>query len=116
MTLKVYIRGGISQKEFEIYQTLKQANPSHPGYSHVRTALDLFTIRRSGGDHRCLVQSPMWDSFSDLLYRNPTRRFTESLLKAGLLQVFLALDFLHTECKLVHTGAEGPLCFDYVPH
>ena len=64
----------------------------------------MFTIPRSGGDHHCLVQRPMWDSFKDLLYRNPTHRFTEDLLKAGLMQVFLALDFLHTECKLVHTG------------
>lgn len=46
----------------------------------------------------------MWDSFRDLLRRNPTHRFTPELLKAGLVQIFLALDYLHTECKLVHTG------------
>lgn len=47
----------------------------------------------------------MRDSFHDLLFRNPRHRFTEDLLKAGLMQVFLALDYLHTECKVVHTGA-----------
>lgn len=46
----------------------------------------------------------MWESFRDLLYRNPNHRITEDLPKAGLMQVFLALDHLHTECKLVHTG------------
>lgn len=54
-------------------------------------------------EHHCLVQEPMWDSWKDLLRRNPAGRFTENLLKAGLQQVLLALDFLHTECKLVHT-------------
>jgi serine/threonine protein kinase len=46
----------------------------------------------------------MWESFRKLLRRNPTHRFIEDLVKAGLTQVFLALDYLHTECKLVHTG------------
>ncbi|KAJ5723212.1 hypothetical protein N7488_001247 [Penicillium malachiteum] len=49
----------------------------------------------------------MWESFRDLLYRNPNHRFTEDLLKSGLMQIFLALDYLHTECKLVHTGIKS---------
>jgi hypothetical protein len=64
----------------------------------------MFTIPGAGGGHKCLVQMPMWDSFKDLLYRNSTHRFTEELLKTGLAQIFLALDYLHSECKLVHTG------------
>jgi len=106
VALKVYTREEVNQEEFKIYQHLSRANPSHLGYPHVRTALDTFTIRRLGGDHLCLVQKPMWESFRDLLYRNPTHRFTEDLLRTGLMQVFLALDYLHTECKLVHTGAK----------
>jgi serine/threonine-protein kinase SRPK3 len=97
VALKVYTREEVNQEEFKIYQYLSRANPSHLGYPHVRTALDTFTIRRPGGDHHCLVQKPMWESFRDLLYRNPTHRFTKDLLKAGLMQVFLALDYLHTE-------------------
>ena len=50
----------------------------------------------------------MWESFKDLLCRNPSHRFTEDLLKSGLMQIFLALDYLHTECKLVHTGKRYP--------
>lgn len=58
-------------------------------------------------EHHCLVQEPMWDSWKDLLRRNPAGRFTEDLLKAGLRQVLLALDFLHTECNLVHTDIKS---------
>ncbi|PGH28903.1 CMGC/SRPK protein kinase [[Emmonsia] crescens] len=107
VTLKVYTRDEANQEEFQIYKYLNQGNHLHPGYAHVRTALDVFTIPRPGGDHHCLVQKPMWESFRDLLYRNPSHRFTEDLLRAGLMQVFLALDYLHSECKLVHTDIKG---------
>lgn len=104
MTLKIYTRDEDNQEEFQIYKQLNQGSRQHPGRPHIRQALDIFTIPRPGGDHQCLVQKPMWESFRDLLYCNPNHRFSEDLLKAGLMQIFLALDYLHTECKLVHTG------------
>ncbi len=61
-------------------------------------------LRGQGGEHHSLVQQPMWDSWKDLLRRNPTHRFTEELLKAGLRHVLLGLDYLHSDCKLIHTG------------
>jgi serine/threonine-protein kinase SRPK3 len=102
--------------EFRIYNHISRAtNPSHPGYPHIRTASDMFTLpspyvtagAKGETEHRCLVQKPMWDSWKDLLRRNPAGRFTEALLKAGLQQVLLALDFLHTECRLVHTDIKS---------
>lgn len=33
-----------------------------------------------------------------------TQRFTEDLLKSSLLYLFKALDYLHAECHIVHTG------------
>ncbi|CAI7620884.1 unnamed protein product [Penicillium palitans] len=41
------------------------------------------------------------------MYRNPSHRLSEDLLKSGLKQIFLALDYLHTECQLVHTDIKG---------
>ncbi|KAI1501505.1 CMGC protein kinase [Biscogniauxia marginata] len=107
VALKVYTRDGGDREEFEAYGNLSKANPSHPGYRHVRAALDTFVLKHRGGDHHCLVQKPMWDSWRDLLRCNPNNRFTEPLLKAGLKHVFLALDCLHTECKLVHTDIKA---------
>ncbi|PWY84820.1 kinase-like protein [Aspergillus heteromorphus CBS 117.55] len=92
VTLKIYTRDQANGEEFQIYKHLNQ---------------DAFTIPRPGGDHPCLVQKPMWESFRDLLYRNPSHRFTEDLLRFGLMQVFLALDYLHTECKVIHTDIKG---------
>ena len=99
--------------EFRTCELIRKANPSHPGYRHVRTALGTFALDtppcsidgcQSGGEHQCLVQLPMWDSWGDLLGRNPTGRLTEVLLRYGLRDVLLGLDYLHRECKLVHTG------------
>ena len=72
-TIKVYARKGVDQEEFNAYQALSKGNRSHPGYPYVRGTLEMFTIPRPGGDHKCLVQMPMWDSFKDLLSRNSTR-------------------------------------------
>ena len=106
VTLKIFARGCGDQDEFEVYERLGRGNHAHPGFGHVRTALDTFLLPhpRDGDQHHCLVQKPMWDSWKDLLLRNPARRFTEPLLKAGLQQLLLALDYLHTECQIVHTG------------
>lgn len=104
VSLKLYTRDEDNQEEFQIYKQLSQGSSWHPGHSHVRKALDVFTVSSLKGSHACLVQIPTWESFGDLLYRNPSHRFTEDLLEAGLMQILLALDYLHTECKLVHTG------------
>ncbi|PWY95934.1 kinase domain protein [Aspergillus sclerotioniger CBS 115572] len=103
VTLKIYTRDESHTEEFQIYKHLTSSKPSHPGYPYVRTALDTFTIPRSGGNHGVLVQKPMWESFRHLQYRNPSHRFSEDLLRMGLVQVLMALDYLHTECRLVHT-------------
>ncbi|KAK3292975.1 kinase domain-containing protein [Chaetomium fimeti] len=109
VTLKIFARhhGETCRDEFWIYETIGKANPSHPGHRHLRTALETFTIDRAGEEYRCLVQRPMWDSWKDLLQRNPAGRFSEPLLKGGLQHLLRALDYLHTECKLVHTDIKA---------
>ncbi|KXG48603.1 uncharacterized protein PGRI_024730 [Penicillium griseofulvum] len=103
VTLKVYTMDGTAQREVQIYKALSQGNTLHPGYSHVRTALDAFTIWHQGNEHHCVVQKPMWGSFRHFIYRSPGQQLSEDLFKSGLKQIFLALDYLHSECQLVHT-------------
>ncbi|KAI1459204.1 kinase domain protein [Annulohypoxylon moriforme] len=104
VALKIYARGEESyNNEFHMYERISAANRTHPGSRHFAAVLDTFVLPRPGGDHHCLVQKPMWDSWRQLALRNHANRFTSDLLKAGLKHLFRALDFLHTECKIVHT-------------
>jgi hypothetical protein len=106
VALKVYTREQANGDEFRNYQRLSRASSWHPGYPYLRRALEQVVLPRSGGDHHCLVLKPAWDSWKDVLRYNPSRRFTEDLLKPGIKILLLALDCLHTECKLVHTGLD----------
>lgn len=88
-----------------MYEYLSKGDSSHIGKRFVRTALDSFTIPRPGGAHHCLVHTPLWGSLRDMIARNPYRdRFTEELLRATLCRLFQALDYLHTDRKIIHTG------------
>ncbi|KAL4884477.1 kinase-like domain-containing protein [Aspergillus karnatakaensis] len=104
-TLKIYNCAEGHRKELDTYKLLDKASQRHPGHLHIRKALDGFTLGRKGpgNDHRCFIHTPASGSFRDLLSRSPIHRLTEEQLKAGLKQVLLALDYLHTECKLIHT-------------
>lgn len=74
------------------------------GQRYVRTILDAFKTSGPDSEHHCLVHKPMWDSLNELLARNVHRRFTEELLREALRRLFAALDYLHTECHVIHTG------------
>ncbi len=76
----------------------------HPGRTAVRTLLDSFKIAGPDGEHQCLVHKPLWDSVKAFLGRNPIGRLPTPVLAIVLQQLFLALDFMHKECRLIHTG------------
>ncbi|CAG8325404.1 unnamed protein product [Penicillium nalgiovense] len=44
------------------------------------------------------------ESMLDFLFRNPVQRLPTPILAVTLHRLFLALDYLHTECKIIHTG------------
>jgi serine/threonine-protein kinase SRPK3 len=87
-----------------MYQRIENASKSHPGRTSVRSLLDFFDLDGPEDKHRCLVHPPLWESVLTFLHRNPVRRLPVPVLTFVLQRLFLALDYLHTECKIVHTG------------
>lgn len=80
----------------------------HPGRAAVRSLLDNFKVAGPDGEHHCLVHPPLWESIKSFLARNPIGRLPPPVLGIVLQRLFLALDFMHTECHLVHTGRRPP--------
>lgn len=108
VTLKIFIRaasmGQQVDDELKMYQRVSRAS-KHPGRNAIRSLLDAFHIDGPSEDkHQCLVHPPLFEDLWEFLHRNPVRRLPKPVLAFTLRQVFLALDYLHTECQIIHTG------------
>ena len=90
--------------ELKIYKRIEGASRNHAGRKYVRSLLDSFDVSGPEDKHRCLVHPPLWESVLDFLFRNPVQRLPTPILAVTLHRLFLALDYLHTECKVIHTG------------
>ncbi|PKY07214.1 protein kinase [Aspergillus campestris IBT 28561] len=110
--LKIFVRassmGNQVDDEIEMYRHIEQCPKGHPGRDAVRTLLDTFYINGPEDRHRCLVHRPLWESVLTFLRRNPVERLPAVIVAVVLRRLFLALDYLHTECQVIHTGLRTP--------
>ncbi|KAM0425547.1 hypothetical protein ACHAPT_009339 [Fusarium lateritium] len=93
--------------ELTMYKRISASLAKHPGRSAVRELLDCFDLTGPDGSHRCLVHAPLWESVLTFLHRNPVRRLPVPVLAFVLRRLFLALDFLRTECQIIHTDIKA---------
>lgn len=92
-------------RETEIYKHLCGLGSSHVGSAYIRGLYDTFNIfGPCGSVHQCLVHPLMHMSIDALRMRARSRRLSEPLLKQTLICVLQALDFLHSEAKVVLSG------------
>lgn len=68
---------------------------------------DAFEVPGKEGPHQCLIYDPLGVTFSELrlLYDG---KLPADMLKSVINYLLLALDFLHTEAGVVHTGKLSP--------
>lgn len=107
VTLKMYERDSShGERETQIYKHLASIKSNHTGSLLVRAALDDFQVPSADGSHyhQCLIHPPLAMSLFELRNKGKAKIFTENLLKPTLIHILLALDFLHTEAHVVHTG------------
>ena len=113
--LKIYAHDLVAEDEIDnetaIYKHLSTAgSPDHPGKMYVRTIQDSFFVTsRAGNPHQCLVHDVLSNDILSLRYTRPDRKLPEAMLKQILIHLLLALDFLHNECHIIHTGQVVPL-------
>lgn len=94
--------------ELDVFAHLNavKSKSSHVGRTLVQTMLDEFKLTTEHGTHQCFVQPPMAVSMQTFRQRFPGRRLPEVLLRETVEHILLALDFLHTEAKVVHTDIQ----------
>ena len=96
------------RRELRIYEHLSKVNKAHPGRSLIRDLYEAFEIPGPHAIHQCLVQPPMHRSVADMMemYHEP---LNAPVLKLVLKRLLAALDFLHTEADVIHTGMRALL-------
>ena len=103
--LKINNRGShVASHERDIEQHIAKTNPSHRGYDIIRTCCESFEVASRAGKHLCLVYEPMREPLWLFQRRFTDRRLPLPILKAYLLMLLAGLDYLHSECRIVHTG------------
>lgn len=102
--------------ELNIYKCIERGSKNHPGRSAVRSLLDSFNVDGPEDKHRCLVHPPLWESVLTFLHRNPVRRLPAPVLAFVLQRLFLALDYLHTECQIIHAGKYSGFSLHFFYH
>ena len=90
--------------EVKMCRRLAEGDRRHDGYRFVRTILDDFETKGSRGMHVCLVYEPLRETLSLFQMRSHLGKFPLPLLKGCVRLLLMGLDFLHSECQMVHTG------------
>ena len=91
-------------RELPIYQRINQTQSSHSGRTCIRTLLDSFEILGPNGKHICLVHQPLGMSLHDLKMQAQGKVFSKEVLRVSIRQLLAALDFLHKDAHIIHTG------------
>lgn len=105
VSIKISALDANAADEIRWMKLISKANPSHEGLSHIRTPIDVFDLQGECGTHNCLVFEPMRETLSQFQQRLPRQRLGPPLFKAYMFCLLQALDYLHTECRLIHTGS-----------
>lgn len=90
-----------------IAQKLFSANPNHVGYTHIRFMLDTFKVKGKHGDHLCIVYDVLREPIDICMEKFPGRRFSCEKIRILLPALLTGLDYLHSECGVVHTDLKA---------
>ncbi|KAM5488548.1 hypothetical protein McanCB56680_000431 [Microsporum canis] len=95
-------------EERDIEDHIAKADPSHRGRALFRTSSECFEIAGPEGKHLCLAYEPMREPMWLYQKRFKDGRIPLPLVKTYVRLFLTGLDYLHSECKIVHTGEALP--------
>jgi serine/threonine-protein kinase SRPK3 len=80
------------------------ADSSHQGRGNIRRLQDSFEVISSHGNHIILVFEAAQMSLRDMKLVFQQDGFDEDFVRGAIIELLKALDFLHTQGEVVHTG------------
>ena len=83
----------------------------HPGAAHVLSLFDSFRFNGPLGEHLCLVTEVLSFDLNFFRKAQPDSRVSIPIVKRIVRQILLGLEFLHTQCGIVHTGTYDGAAF-----
>ena len=93
-----------AEHELKIGRHLASANLAHDGILFLQVVMDGFEVVGPNGMHNCLVFEPMREHMSIFQSRLKQKRFPLELLKMYLVCLLNGLEYLHSECHVIHAG------------
>ena len=105
VTLKVFVsnhRQALNERK--AYSHLQSIKSNHPSAKGIRQLRDHFRIKGKLGLHDCLTHDPLGVTLSDIQIMSPYNIVKTKLLKGIVKDLLSALDYLHSEAGVVHTG------------
>ncbi|KAG6089726.1 hypothetical protein E4U30_008317 [Claviceps sp. LM220 group G6] len=91
--------------EREILEKIREVSPesSHEGSNYISPLIDMFTHGGPNGDHVCLVFDVLGYHLGYQAAKYEDGRLPLKTVKEIVRQLLKGLDFLHTECGVIHT-------------
>jgi hypothetical protein len=102
--LKIANCDGAAENEVEIEEHIAKTGLSHRAHSLLRTCQERFKVDGPHGKHICSVYPALGESMLSFQRRLVDEVTPYPLVKVYLMVLLEALECLHKECNVVHTG------------
>ena len=97
----------IKQRERNTLMHIKHANPRHHGHKIIRTLYDDFILDSETGEHVSLALEPLSEPIDHLRNSFVDKKFPVPLLSILAPYLLRGLDYLHSECSVIHTDLKA---------
>ncbi|KAI0805371.1 kinase domain protein [Xylaria sp. FL0064] len=103
VSIKIAALDTNATREMRASKRISNPTTSHEGLHLIRTPIDEFQLKGPEGTHSCFVYKPMRETISQFQHRLQRPKLDLRLFKFYTYCLLLSLDYLHTECRLIHT-------------
>lgn len=102
----MYVHTSLVQRELPFYNHIapRIEHSAHRGRRNIRKLLDSFDVTGPHGKHAILVFEAGQMSLRDMKTVFRRDGFDEDFVRGAITELLQALDFLHSQGEVVHTG------------